>query len=171
MPETSLVKCYLCGKEGNTLEMAIAGSPVVGPICDLALAVDYFCKKPCFSTFRDSSSRVRQRVYQRHNRIAWWATASVDTTPDEELDEMAALPEGLKISPEEKARIQRLRGKLTVENLQDRKDQLAVLKVCRNRNENDFRHPKTGRIRDYETLRRDFANLEKLTPEERRKLE
>ena len=39
MPETSLVKCYLCGKEGNTVEMAIAGSPAVGVLPELV-----FCR-------------------------------------------------------------------------------------------------------------------------------
>lgn len=170
MPETDIVKCHLCGKEGKVMEMAGAGSPAIGPICDMALAMTYLCPDPCFDTFKNSP-RLQKQIYTQHDAIQLWASMSVETVTDEELDAMAELPEGLKVTPEEKARVKELQGNLWIHNLEALQDQLTVLKVCRNRNRNDFRHPITGKITDYPTLKENLRNLEKLTPEERLRLE
>ena len=90
---------------------------------------------------------------------------------EEKLREMETLPEGLRITPSERERWSVLRDKLDrVEDLQSFEDNVLLHKICRNLNKNPFYNGKTRTFKDYDSLKEDFAKLEKLTPEERRRL-
>jgi hypothetical protein len=160
----------LCGAKGTTHEMAAAGSPVLGHHMDLGMAVKWFCPDPCFETYRNSP-RLQARVHQWQDDCAKWAKACVRECAEETLREMESLPEGLQITPSERARCAVLRDKLEdVAELQSDEDNLILNRVCRNINRNTFHHPKTGTRKDYDSLVKDLRKLERLTPEERGRL-
>jgi hypothetical protein len=101
-----------------------------------------------------------------------WAQASVSKVTDTDLADMENLPEGLKVTPSDRARHARLKDKLDkVEELQDLEDLACLVRICRNINKNPFQHPKTGMVKDYDSLKEDFKKLEKLSPEERQRLD
>ena len=170
MNETNEVTCMLCGEMGSSTTMSPAGCPTVGHHLDFAMAVKWFCADPCFKEYR-SNPHLQTRVHQWQDGAAEWARASIQSCSDETLCEMENLPEGLKITPSERARWSVLKDNLEdIEALQDDEDNALLHKICRNINKNSFRHPQTGMIKDYETLLADFEELEKLTSEERRNL-
>ena len=178
MAETNIVECMLCDKEGTTLEMSAAATPTLGHHVDLGMAAKWFCE-PCFmrifSTLRKHTDWEKGRrlyVYDWQDDCGTWARACVSGCLDEDLLAMESLPEGLKITPADRARLAQLKDKLEdVTQLQDDEDNHLLHRVCRNINKNTFHHPKTGMRKDYDSLVEDFKKLEKLTPEERGRLD
>ncbi len=170
MSESDKVECYLCGKEGAVLKMAPAASPTLGHYLDFVMAVKWFCPEPCFKNYR-VDSHLQRRVHQWQDDAALWARACIRNCSDATLAEMKNLPEGLKVTPSERARCAQLKDKLRdVTQLQDYEDNLLLHKICRNINKNPFQHPQTGVRIDYDTLVENFRALENLTPAERNRL-
>jgi len=101
-----------------------------------------------------------------------WSQVSVAKVSDNTLKEMENLPEGLKVTPSDRVRHARLKDKLDkVEELQDPEDLACLVRICRNINKNPFQHPVTGKRKNYEDLKEDLKKLEKLSPEERLRLD
>lgn len=163
MPETNLARCYLCGAEKPFPEMSPVGSPTIENYCDPAITVDWFCDSPCFQTFRNSE-HLRQQVYQKHDAITREVKETLRAIDPADLEAMEHLPPGLRIEPSQRARFYELLECLdSAEGLQSAADQALLLNVYRNKREIPFCYgtsADTITIKDYQTLREDFARLE-----------
>ncbi len=131
----------------------------------------WFCLS-CFKQHFKGNEHLREWVYQWQDNCRRWAHACCSGISDEALRDMEDLPEGLSVSADERARLRELNESLenVTDHLQKSDDNVLLHKIIRNVNKNPYVNDVAGTIKDYESTKADFENLEKLTPEAKRRL-
>ena len=163
MPIRTKVNCYLCGADGTPGQMAVMGSPAIGPIVDFALCATWLCPSPCFDKVRNSP-RISGRIYSEHaaKQREYKANlqAALQETESNHLN-LATLPNGLRLTESDIERLAALDGDYSLEKLQDRKTIEVAFRLLRNHKQLPYYHSANGKgeIWDYEELRTRLENL------------
>lgn len=144
--------------------MRVFGSPALGSVVDLALSVDWFCPQPCFEKARNTP-RIRERIYAGHDRRERDNRANLQAALDETESHhlyLATLPDGLRTSESDIARVSALQGDYTARTLQDPDTIRAAFRLLRNHKRLPYYHSANGKgeLWDYDELHARLANLE-----------
>ena len=165
MPVSETIKCALCGKESPPSALAVMASPALGSQIDLALATcSWLCADSCYSTARHSPI-IRKRIYSLHDaREAGHQadlTTALQATKAEQVHH-ATLPEGLRVSEEDYARLHALDGDYSATALADRDTLRAAFRLLRNHRRLPYFHRagEKAEVWDYSELTTRLRNLE-----------